>query len=84
MAKRKKASPDNAPGGEGRVHKPRVNCPHLAAEFFENGQPDLGDEMLRGLLPRAIQPAQMAGRRGRFHNEPIRTPRDLIMNRKVA
>jgi hypothetical protein len=45
-----------------RKHRPRKVCPHLAAEFYENGQGDLGDEMLRGLRTWAKPIAQMAGR----------------------
>lgn len=45
-----------------RKHLPKRVCPHLAAEFAENGQTDLVDEMLRALLPRHRAVAQMAGR----------------------
>jgi hypothetical protein len=58
---------------EGRVHRPRKRCPHLAAEMIDTYglTEDLADEFLRPLLPWAARVARQAGR-----NLPV-SPRQI-------
>lgn len=57
---------------EGRVHKPRKECPHLAAEVIDTYglTEDLADEFLRPLLPWARRVAREAGRNLPIRNRP--------------
>lgn len=81
--KQKKGKREPAEVEEGRAHKPRHPCHHLAAEFFENGQQGLGEEMLRGLREEFIPAAQFAGRRSmRRRHERVRTVKDLTISGK--
>lgn len=84
MAKKNKKRREPDVVEEGRAHRPRQPCHHLAAEFFENGQQGLGEEMLRGLREEHIPAAQFAGRRGKKRlQERVRTVKDLTASGKA-